>query len=867
MRFLLFLLSLFSPALFAQTLPAASSLAFTPPPSDLSVAYLADIFGVVDGVLHGTGSQIMGTMFGVFNAAVLTLGGVVIMYTLIVATLNTAHEGEVMGREWSSPWIPIRSVAGFALMVPKASGYSFIQIFVMWVVVQGIGAADTVWGAAVGYLYRGGVLTQPSAVPTTTNIPAVIFAANVLKAETCMFALNNAMQNYAKQNPTLDMYVPPFVNTLEVVGNNTSGSAAPYVGPPCYGPTCTNSNGTQVAPDTGGVMYFPGSVMVSMGGEQITSQNYEGACGKISWNFTTDYGGGIAGGQNTNQGQIANPANLGASDSRSMAVQQVVSDVQPLAQSLASIIVPPAGSLPTSQTVASWVAANQNNLAYAANDYIGIMAPYLANQNQASGTIAGQLLMASNQQSPGWILAGSYYNQLAQLNQMQAGINSDFAGSAESSPPNLTANLLYNNFTSKSSPDPFKYVLPQDQASLTNATNGLTPTVLAQGSTFSGTNLIDAYGYGEVQNFISLLTASVGGTGTPLPNNTIAAPGSNTASNTGSGFINKSYLGQNIVPGVANWKAVVTFAYDPALLPLYGVLELFNEYVVQTIVSDVNSLTNTTIDPILQISQLGNDIVNGVEKFWLYSTLAVSGASLLAAICAGQSPLIWALITGMLMFIPVMTAIVLAMFVTGATMAYYVPLIPFIVFFFTTLGWFIQVIEAMVAAPLVALGIAHPEGDKMLGQGKHAVMLLVNVFMRPSLIIVGFFAACILSHVALWLLSQGMVIAMPGLQVDWMKLIYVVAVCVIYLYLVLAIINRCFALTHEVPERVLRWIGGQAEAFGEAAAAREISGGLEAGMAAAKGGAEVAGKAPGEFGKELGKGVKASKKTGVKLGG
>ena len=68
---------------------ADGSLSFAPPPGDYSVIFLGNLFGVVDGVLHGTGSQIMGTMFGVFNAAVLALGGIIIMYTLMVSTMNT----------------------------------------------------------------------------------------------------------------------------------------------------------------------------------------------------------------------------------------------------------------------------------------------------------------------------------------------------------------------------------------------------------------------------------------------------------------------------------------------------------------------------------------------------------------------------------------------------------------------------------------------------------------------------------------------------------------------------------------------------------------------------------------------------------
>jgi defect-in-organelle-trafficking protein DotA len=86
--------------LFPMLAAADSSLNFTPPSTDYSVIFLGNLFGVVDGVLHGTGSQIMGAMFGVFNAAVLALGGIVVMYTLIVGTMNTAHEGQMLGQKW-----------------------------------------------------------------------------------------------------------------------------------------------------------------------------------------------------------------------------------------------------------------------------------------------------------------------------------------------------------------------------------------------------------------------------------------------------------------------------------------------------------------------------------------------------------------------------------------------------------------------------------------------------------------------------------------------------------------------------------------------------------------------------------------------
>ncbi len=178
---------------------ADNSLSFAPPASDYSVIFLGNLFGIIDGVLHGNGSQIMGNMFAVFNAAVLALGGMIIMYTLIVSTMNTAHEGQMLGQKWSSIWIPVRSTMGLALLIPKASGYCMMQIFVMWIVVQGIGAADKVWEAALSYLNRGGVIIQSQANPTTTLTQSATSGVAggglaILSGQVCMLGFQKQLQ-------------------------------------------------------------------------------------------------------------------------------------------------------------------------------------------------------------------------------------------------------------------------------------------------------------------------------------------------------------------------------------------------------------------------------------------------------------------------------------------------------------------------------------------------------------------------------------------------------------------------------------------------------------------------------------------------
>jgi len=110
---------------------------FHPSLSDKSVSFLAQIFGNVGNVLHGVSGSLLSEIFRVFNAAILTIAGFYIIYTTAKAIFDTAQDGEGMGKKMGA-MVAIRSALSIGIMAPKFTGYSAIQVFVMWVVVQGV---------------------------------------------------------------------------------------------------------------------------------------------------------------------------------------------------------------------------------------------------------------------------------------------------------------------------------------------------------------------------------------------------------------------------------------------------------------------------------------------------------------------------------------------------------------------------------------------------------------------------------------------------------------------------------------------------------------------------------------------------------
>lgn len=158
---------------------------FSPYSDDLSIQYLSMIFGNVEGtVVTGGGFDTLKVVLTSFNMAIMSLGAIVVLYSMTVSVVNTAHDGEMLGREWSSIWIPLRTAMGFALLLPVkgSTSYSVIQVFVMWIVTQGVFAADYLWENSVDSVMAGGAKPPPTG---TDNAAATTLAQSIFNSLVC----------------------------------------------------------------------------------------------------------------------------------------------------------------------------------------------------------------------------------------------------------------------------------------------------------------------------------------------------------------------------------------------------------------------------------------------------------------------------------------------------------------------------------------------------------------------------------------------------------------------------------------------------------------------------------------------------------
>lgn len=125
--------------------------------SDAAMA--ADIFAMPAGdmtiqtmmnpVFGDSASSKISGLFGTFNAAVLFLGGILTAYGIFSGVAQTAHDGEMLGRRFSSLWVPIRVSIGIAAIVPINNGYCPAQMIVNTVAQWGLSVGAKEWNLFV----------------------------------------------------------------------------------------------------------------------------------------------------------------------------------------------------------------------------------------------------------------------------------------------------------------------------------------------------------------------------------------------------------------------------------------------------------------------------------------------------------------------------------------------------------------------------------------------------------------------------------------------------------------------------------------------------------------------------------------------
>lgn len=698
---------------------------FTPPPTDKSVDLLGHILGTNIGSIYlgGEANPALMHMFELFNTTMMTLATMIISYIGIISTMNTAQEGQVMGRKWSSVWIPMRSILGMLVIIPTpASGYSVIQAMVMWCIMHGIGAADTLWSSVLKDLSNG--LSATTAITRTkTQDPhsshvfdsleliGADLAESVLRSSICMNTILG-INNGTVKEPVGGFRTPDASHIKE------DGAKIQI-----YETIQDQQISTPQQATHSGVL------RVGIPGDP----EFNSVCGKYSIS-------GIANKSEWESHFYVDEAVLKKKAQeiyqyKSWALHLMFNNLMPLADRIVHEEVTPRDSNNRLVALVEERVQPGGYRSEAINTYREVL-KYMVKPQRIN---AVQDIVQEGM-NDGWLSAGSFYFTLNQTHNVNF-FEDILAPPVVTNIPSCDSNSFCSDY------DPEK--LQPLNVHLSNFLQ------FGPEKSYMAVRLWDAKTY--LDNDLTMI--------------------SNRLLLKSRGETNKSPL-NNLQSDMLN---------------------LLSEM-----------MSEQHIDPLIAQGRFGASIMLLSERSWLDTQNELQATINRAE--QGYTQLTTQLmqrIKDLSHSGSISMAIYSVVWIIGATLAIYVPLVPYMIFTVGVLGWLLLVIEAIVAAPILAISFILPAGDE-LGKIMQGLLLLLNILIRPILMLFGFILAIRLYQAVVKLVNYGMMANFEHLNTSD-SLFAWVAVLTLYGTFVIALANKCFSLIHALPDKILRWVGSSPE--------------------------------------------------------
>lgn len=881
--------------------------------TDLSAQFLGNIFGseLLESICTIPASKSpLGSIFSVFNAGLLIIAGGFISYSAVSGALGKASDGGQAGGGKSNPWAPVRLATGTTLLIPMKSGYSLIQLIVIWAVMHGVGLANAIWYKQIDILKSPPTIEAQKSVQSSYN--RIFGTAQNLSLNrdsqlkvTDIFSVGTCLAVLEKANLAFRAY----------------DSSIPIVRYTVYN-DCKDANGESLGSD-----YF-------CAGGDIANQN---ACGIFKY-YKLD----TSKPEELKKQPLLDELNLGIKKDIILAKERAAILLNMPIESSRKI-----DEIEKCDSVYS-VCAAMRAIYLDLNNKIE---PLIFVTKPEDSTDDNAWAIAAKQQ--GWITAGQHYYKFSaqtkdnqqeydfkKANQFLPSIHAAFEfpgydGDKRVNKSEITNDDANKMFSINTEKDLLQYLLQRitiasdgrvknsilNAKEVTKTNVGITDSPSAgapvnqtmQGALMLKNNMFNAlvlpikdlgqmYDDSVFQATSNTILTSVNLT-TPLLNlfnMTSAAAASLTGLNIrknsyidnvsfrsimGATFFNYEKYFMGIVSSCGNLDR-----FEPnCILNNAGIIGYLKSYYEDSSNSAEEITTaSRTIDPISNLSTIGRQLIKIAVDYWvdtlssIYATTKVlateyTNYKLQLALYSGLAsaiPLVGGVFSAALgvltsvidilykldtfnmgLFLPIGLSIAAVIFVLGVMLGLYLPFLPFMIFIFTGIGWVIAVIEAMIAAPLVALGVTHPQGHDLLGKAEQSIILLLGIFVRPSAIILGFITAIFLLKEAMVFVNTGFLTLLTntfnndlfGVSGNAIIInnVIIVGVLVIYVYIIMAIINQVFSLIYQVPEKLLRWIGSAPENTGISQIAGEVKQGVQSGgQTMAQGGQQMGGQKP-----------------------
>lgn len=653
----------------------------------------------------GTASTLLGSMFLVFNTFILVAGTIWATYGIGVAIVQTAHEGQLMGKKLSQVWLPIRMVTGVASLIPAFGGFSLSQAVLVFATTLGIGAANLGFNAMIDGTNNLTTIVAPSFVtPKAQGAASLEQAAySLFRSQVCMLAQNTYADAQEREgmNMTAD----------RITANGASGGSLAAV---TYGkPDAPTYCGGVIVDATNVVA--DGREGSSMGGYRVASVNYDNIARSMQQRAQANFPG-------FTQQVYALAANWYASF-------------------IASQNGGPVAVMPNLQLEG-----------IAANYYAALQA---ATGDQAQQTQALNASAIAAMKKYGWFGAGAWYATLAEVNAAMA--------QAAQSVSFRTFPMLVNS--------------GGNNTKLNEAMDGL---VASSESAQAAPENAQAKGNSSgAQALCKLLSSSLADATT--------APTGNCS------------FGQS-----------------------------FAMKLIDLSTSGAGGATSTRgsdlrlIDPIIAMKNMGDYLMVAAESgFVIYSYVKANtgmggdddmkggGASVAGTVLSKVAKFVASgLVTALESIMAILPMLLGAMFVVGAVMSLWLPMVPFVNWWGGLVQYLTIFFEGIAAGPIWAFVHLDANGEGMGQRTETGYLFIINMLFRPFLMLLGFVAAAALMIVMgsfLFWLYPSVMGNVQGNSITGIA--SVIGFLVIFWVLMHTLVTTLSNMSVLLPDQALGWAG------------------------------------------------------------
>lgn len=154
--------------------------------------------------------------------------------------------------------------------------------------------------------------------------------------------------------------------------------------------------------------------------------------------------------------------------------------------------------------------------------------------------------------------------------------------------------------------------------------------------------------------------------------------------------------------------------------------------------------------------------------------------------------------------------LLLSIIIPAIMIVFYFPFLPFIIWFGNIIGWIVMIVQGLLGIPLWLVSFIRNDTDNFIGKTGQGYLLILEAFLRPSLMIFALFFSFNLLVPVVNLLNFFFLFVGNSIYSNtngFLVLFYYVFMIVIYTVLVNKVLRILFGLIETIPDKILVWIG------------------------------------------------------------